>query len=311
MGIIPPLGVISSVIVILVIIGAVAFFIVIERKGLGIIQLRQGPNKVGLKAILQPVADGVKLFKKEYNFPHPLNKIRYAAGPMICFSLAYMLYLIFPISFNRVDYELGILFFICVSSLNVYGIVVTGWLCNSRYAFLGAIRAIAQAISYEVYIRTALFSVILFSRSFDFQIIRSIEFWRISCRFFILVLWFISVLAETNRAPFDFVEGESELVAGYITEVGGGGFALLALGEYRNIMFIGIITGVLFFNIGIDIFFWGDVLLGVWTVFFSYVVVWVRARVPRYRYDLLMQRCWKVLLPLRLGLFCLSLSLRI
>jgi len=271
--------------------GGVAYFIVIERKGLGIIQLRQGPNKVGLKGLLQPVADGVKLFKKEFNFPHPLNKVSYSAGPMLFFVRCYRLYLIFPVSHTRVNFELGVLFFLCSSSFSVYGVILTGWLANSRYAFLGSMRAVAQTISYEVFIRTALFRVLIFSGSYDLEVVRNNEFLSRALGIVVLVLWLVAVLAETNRAPFDFVEGESELVAGYITEVGGGGFALLALGEYRNIMFISIMTGAIFFNMGMSSRVVGRTILGLWTVFFSYAFVWVRATVPRYRYDLLIRLC--------------------
>lgn len=164
-------------------------------------------------------------------------------------------------------------------------------MCNSRYAFLGAIRAIAQRISYEVFLSTVLFTRFLFVGSYDIFQGRRNEFCTGIFRVGILILWLIAALAETNRAPFDFVEGESELVAGYIVEYGGGGFALLALAEYRNIMFIRIITGVIFFNRGMRLFLFGDVVFRFWVVFVSYVFVWVRGTIPRYRYDLLIDLC--------------------
>nr|YP_009000602.2 NADH dehydrogenase subunit 1 [Lutraria rhynchaena] len=298
----------NLIVVVLMLVG-VAFFIVIERKGLGMLQLRQGPNKVSVKGILQAVADGVKLFKKEFTFPSSLGKISFSLGPLFCFFCAYGLYILFPSFFSESSFELGLMFFLCVSCFNVYGVFLTGWLCNSRYAFLGAMRAVAQSISYEVYLSTSVFSVLLFVGSYDFVLIRFNEY---ACCFLslgVLVLWFVAALAETNRAPFDFVEGESELVAGYSVEYGGAGFALLALAEYSNIIFMSLVTGLLFFNVGMSWGFFGDLLLAVWTVFFSYFFVWVRGTVPRYRYDLLMQLCWTVLLPLSLGVFVLGLVL--
>nr|ATZ68905.1 NADH dehydrogenase subunit 1 [Pseudocardium sachalinense] len=289
--------------------GAVAYFIVVERKGLGMMQLRHGPNKVGFKGLVQPLADGVKLFKKEYCFPHPLTKVTYAVGPIMCFTSAYGLYLVFPVSFSSVHFELGMLFFLCVSSFSVYGVIVTGWLCNSRYAFLGAMRAVAQTISYEVFMSTALFGILLLVGSYDLTLIRLNVFFTGSLGFVSLGLWVIAVLAETNRAPFDFVEGESELVAGYMTEVSGGGFALLALAEYSNMMFVSMLTGVIFFNLGMGATFFGDLVFAGWTVFFSYAFVWVRATMPRYRYDLLMNLCWTLLLPVSLSMFALILAI--
>nr|YP_010943517.1 NADH dehydrogenase subunit 1 [Mactra cumingii]WLS55697.1 NADH dehydrogenase subunit 1 [Mactra cumingii] len=297
---------ISSIVVMLLMMIGVAFFIVIERKGLGMVQLRQGPNKVSVKGILQAVADGVKLFKKEVSFPVCLSHFTFALGPVICFFCAYSLYLVFPNSFGNNRFELGVLFFLCISSFSVYGVFLVGWLCDSRYAFLGAMRAIAQSISYEVFLSTVLFTSFLFVGSYDVFQGRSNEFLTGILSIGLLMLWFIAALAETNRAPFDFVEGESELVAGYMVEYGGGGFALLALAEYSNIMFMSMMTGVMFFNSGMSLFMFGDVLFSVWVVFVSYLFVLVRGTMPRYRYDLLMDLCWKVLLPLSLSMFVLG-----
>lgn len=255
--------IVSRIIVIVLILVAVAFFIVTERKGLGILQLRQGPNKVRFKAILQAVADGVKLFKKEFAFPFSMRKTSFSLGPILCFFCAYRLYVLFPRSLGGVNFELGILFFLCISAFAVYGVFLVGWLCDSRYAFLGALRAVAQRISYEVYLRTAVFRGLLFIGSYDFLRIRFNEYSSGGLGLCIMVLWLISALAETNRAPFDFVEGESELVAGYNVEYGGAGFALLALAEYRNIIFIRILTGLIFLNSGIRIRGLGRIILGV------------------------------------------------
>nr|YP_010943499.1 NADH dehydrogenase subunit 1 [Mactra alta]WLS55679.1 NADH dehydrogenase subunit 1 [Mactra alta] len=297
---------VSVVVVMFLMMISVAFLIVIERKGLGMVQLRQGPNKVGFKGIVQAVADGVKLFKKEVSFPVCLSKVSFALGPVICFFCAYSMYLVFPCSYSEVRFEVGLLFFLCVSSFGVYGVFLVGWLCNSRYAFLGAMRAVAQSISYEVFLSTVLFTSFLFVGSYDVFQGRCNEYLSSFAGFGLLMLWMIAALAETNRAPFDFVEGESELVAGYTVEYGGGGFALLALAEYSNIMVMSMMTVIMFFNSGMSVKFFGDVLFGIWTVLISYVFVWVRGTMPRYRYDLLMDLCWKVLLPLSLSMFVMG-----
>nr|YP_009943026.1 NADH dehydrogenase subunit 1 [Villorita cyprinoides]QOD40731.1 NADH dehydrogenase subunit 1 [Villorita cyprinoides] len=282
---------------------AVAFFIVTERKGLGMLQLRQGPNKVSVKGIMQAVADGVKLFKKEFSFPFSCSKELFLLGPFVCFFCAYCLWLLFPSSIGYMSFELGLLFFLCISCFSVYGVFITGWVCDSRYSFLGAMRAVAQSISYEVFLSTALFLPLLLFGSFDFQIIREGYFSCVLIGQEILVLWLISILAETNRAPFDFVEGESELVAGYSVEYGGVGFALIALAEYSNIMFMSLLTGLLFFGGMMGNYFVGSMVLAFWMTILSYFIVWVRGVVPRFRYDLLMSLCWVILLPISLSLF--------
>lgn len=288
---------------------AVAFFIVTERKGLGMLQIRQGPNKVSVKGILQAVADGVKLFKKEFRYPFSCNKELFLLGPVICFFCAYSLWLLFPSRIGCLNFESGLLFFLCISCFRVYGVFITGWVCDSRYAFLGAMRAVAQRISYEVFLRTALFLPLLLVGRFDFQVAREGYFSSVLLGQEVLLLWLISVLAETNRAPFDFVEGESELVAGYSVEFGGVGFALIALAEYRNIIFMRIITGVLFFGGLIGRSFFGSLVIAFWITSLSYFIVWVRGVVPRFRYDLLMRLCWVILLPVSLSLFCVGVVL--
>lgn len=231
---------------------SVAFYIVTERKGLGILQLRQGPNKVGFKGLFQPVADGIKLFTKEIVFPFSANKVLYVLGPMVCFICRYFLWVLFPSEWSCLSLSLGFLFFLCVSSFRVYGVFMVGLSCDSRYGFLGAIRAIAQRVSYEVFMSTCLFCILILVGSYNLTDSRGLEFPIVFLGQEILILWIICVLAETNRAPFDFVEGESELVAGYIVEFGGVGFALLALAEYRNIIFIRMLTGILFFGFRLE-----------------------------------------------------------
>nr|YP_005267048.1 NADH dehydrogenase subunit 1 [Paratapes textilis]AEH99625.1 NADH dehydrogenase subunit 1 [Paratapes textilis] len=288
---------------------SVAFYIVTERKGLGMLQLRQGPNKVGLKGFVQPVADGVKLFTKEMIFPFGSIKILYVVGPLVCFLCAYILWVLFPSLYSYVPLNLGFLLFLCISSYSVYGVFMVGWSCDSRYGFLGAMRAIAQSISYEVFLSTCLFCPLLLVGSYDLIDCRSAEFPSAILGQEVLLLWVICILAETNRAPFDFVEGESELVAGYMVEFGGVGFALLALAEYSNMVFMSMLTSILFFGWLLEKMVIGSVLFTVFVVFISYFMVWVRGVVPRFRYDLLMSLCWKVLLPLSICVLSVFIGL--
>lgn len=296
-------GLISSFITIVLLLLGVAFFIVTERKGLRILQLRKGPNKVRFKAIFQPIADGVKLLSKGWIIPSSSNKVLFILGPVLCFIFAYILWLIFPVGNPSIFFKLSILYFLCVSCINVYGVLVVGWRSHSQYGLLGAIRAVAQSISYEVRIRTALFCPLLFLGSFELYAFREENF---SYRFLLVevfFIWFVSVLAETNRAPFDFVEGESELVSGFNVEFGGFGFALIALAEYSNIVFMRVITSVIFMSGFIRLGFVGEVFIGIWVFFFSFFIVWVRGAFPRFRYDKLMLFCWGILLPFSLVIF--------
>ena len=296
--------------IVIVLVG-VAFVIVTERKGLGMVQLRQGPNKVRVKGILQPIADGVKLFKKEFLFLYFSSKVIYMVGPCICFVCAYSMWVLFPARLARHQFELGVLYFLCVSSLSVYGVFLVGWVCDSRYAFLGAMRAVAQTVSYEVVIRLVIFCPLLFIGSFDLSVVNSSGFLGIFFMFEVCVAWVFVMLAETHRTPFDFVEGESELVAGYNVEFGGVGFAVLALSEYSNIFFISFFRGVVFVGIRSLFSFYlaGEIITVVFMTVFTYLVICIRGVLPRFRYDLLMKTCWTLLLPLFLGLFGFFLCL--
>nr|UPX88969.1 NADH dehydrogenase subunit 1 [Xylophagaidae sp. E23]UPX88981.1 NADH dehydrogenase subunit 1 [Xylophagaidae sp. E81] len=273
-----------------------AFLVVTERKALGMLQLRQGPNKASLKGFAQPVADGVKLLSKGASFTYFSQFLKSVAGPFVVFLLACLFWLIVPVSFSARSFELGFLFFLCVSSLSVYGIFLCGWSCNSRYGLLGSLRGVAQTISYEALMSSLLFCPLLLMGSFDFSVFRE---WGISNFFLffeVFVLWIFVVLAETNRAPFDFVEGESEIVSGYSVEFGGGSFAMIALGEYSNIFFMSVLTSLFFF--WGSSFFWSDLVMSFFSVLMCYFVISVRGAFPRLRYDLLMEICWKTLLPL-------------
>nr|YP_009434645.1 NADH dehydrogenase subunit 1 [Tectus pyramis]ATF29377.1 NADH dehydrogenase subunit 1 [Tectus pyramis] len=281
----------------------VAFFTLLERKGLGYFQVRKGPNKVGLMGLPQPLADAAKLFTKELAQPTLVNQSPYFLAPVLSLILALLLWQVYPSDCVSINFTWGVLFFLCVSSLNVYGTLLAGWASNSKYALLGAIRAVAQTISYEVSLALILLFVLFISCSFDFLEIKSFSapVWFMFLLTPVFLVWFVSCVAETNRAPFDFAEGESELVSGFNIEYGAGEFALIFMAEYANILVMSLFTAVLFFG-GDNIFFMNsDVFMAFKVLFFSFVFVWVRATLPRLRYDLLMGLTWKSFLPLSLG----------
>nr|UPX89301.1 NADH dehydrogenase subunit 1 [Teredo sp. TBF02]UPX89325.1 NADH dehydrogenase subunit 1 [Teredo sp. TBF09] len=294
----------SSVLVVLVMQIAVSFFILTERKGLGMFQLRQGPNKASFKALGQPVADGVKLFLKQLSFPYGSSLGSYLLGPVLLFFLACLSWLAFPSVDGSIRLEWGMLYVLCVSSLHVFGVFICGYSCDSRYGMLGAMRGVAQAISYEVVMSGVVFCPLMLMGTLDLASCRQSEdvVFLAACE--TLVVWVIVMLAETNRTPFDFVEGESELVAGYSVEYGGGAFAVIALAEYGSMFFMSVLTSVIFFS-GLGALGVGQLLPNIWyslmAVFFCFLFIIVRGGLPRFRYDLLMSFCWLWLLPLTLG----------
>ena len=287
-------GVVSCVCALL----AVAFFTLLERKGLGYFQLRKGPNKVGLIGLPQPLADAVKLFSKELVKPTLVNVFPFLICPSISLFLALVLWIIYSNYFVCRIGGLSILLFLCVSRLGVYRVIGAGWFSNSKYALLGSVRAVAQSISYEVRISLILIRCLLLVGSMRLRVIIKYQFlvWVSFINFFIILIWFVSCVAETHRAPFDFAEGESELVSGFNTEYGGVGFALLFIAEYGNILFIRVLV--------IGLFFGGVIYLGLWGIglcvlvrLVAWLFIWVRASYPRYRYDLLIYLIWKRYLP--------------
>nr|YP_009572108.1 NADH dehydrogenase subunit 1 [Umbonium thomasi]QBI37694.1 NADH dehydrogenase subunit 1 [Umbonium thomasi] len=281
----------------------VAFFTLLERKGLGYFQIRKGPNKVGIGGLPQPLADAAKLFTKELAKPTVANQSPYFLAPVLSLILALLLWETYP-SENSGGYFLwGVLFFLCVSSLNVYGTLLAGWASNSKYALLGAIRAVAQTISYEVSLALILLFVLFMCKSFSFMEIKTLYgyVWLSFLLGPISLIWFVSCVAETNRAPFDFAEGESELVSGFNVEYSAGGFALIFMAEYGNILVMSLFTSVLFFGGANMMFVDADLLMSIKVLFFAFVFVWVRATLPRFRYDLLMGLTWKSFLPVSLG----------
>nr|ALO76141.1 NADH deshydrogenase subunit 1 [Aphodius sp. APH01] len=297
----------SLVLIICVLVG-VAFLTLMERKVLGYIQIRKGPNKVGYKGVLQPFSDAIKLFTKEQVFPYMSNISMYYLSPIFNLFLSLLLWMCMPLFTLMFNFNLGIMFFLCCSSLGVYTIMIAGWSSNSNYALLGGLRAVAQTISYEV----SLF-LILLSFLFLISSLNMIDFfkyqeylWLIFLCFPLCLMWVVSSLAETNRTPFDFAEGESELVSGFNVEYSSGGFALLFMAEYSSILFMSMFCCMLFLggNFMSFSFFVKLVLM-------AFFWVWVRGTMPRYRYDKLMYLCWKSFLPVSLNYLLFFLGLKL
>lgn len=291
----------------------VAYLTYAERKIIASMQLRIGPNLVGPFGLLQPIADAVKLIFKETIIPDRSNKLLFLLAPVITFVLAMIGWAVIPVSENFViaDINVGILYLLAISSLGVYGVVIAGWASNSKYAFLGAIRSAAQMVSYEVAIGFSIICVLIYSGSLNLrEIVESHKHMPIYIELLLLpmfVVFFISILAETNRHPFDLPEAEAELVAGYNVEYSSMGFALFFLGEYANMILMSGIATILFlggwlppFNLQFLDFMPGFFWFALKVAFCLFVFIWVRAALPRYRYDQLMRLGWKVLLPLTL-----------
>lgn len=287
---------------ILVALLAIAFYTLLERKILGYIQLRKGPNKVRALGLPQPFADALKLFLKESATPTTRVFHAYFIAPLVTLLLSMIIWSLYPYPNPTRFVSYGILFFLCLSRLNVYTVLAAGWASNSKYALLGAIRRVAQTISYEVSIALILLAALITIQSYDLNYILSKSI--IPVAIYMLpttIIWFITCLAETNRAPFDFVEGESELVSGFNVEFGGGGFALLFIAEYISILFIRVITITLFwsycprlFKIYREIIY---ILFPLKITLISSFFIWVRGALPRIRYDRLIILTWKSILP--------------
>ena len=295
----------------MVVLLGVAYLTYAERKVLAAIQLRQGPNVVGPFGLLQPIADAVKLLMKETVIPSGANRGLYLFAPMLTFSLALIAWAVIPFGPGLVlaDINVGILYLFAISSLGVYGIIIAGWASNSKYAFLGALRSAAQMVSYEVSIGFVIITVLLCVGSLNLSRVVEAQanLWFIVPLFPMFIVFFISALAETNRAPFDLPEGESEIVAGFFVEYSSMAFAMFFLGEYANMILMSALTTILFLGgwlppVAIAPLTWipGPVWFGLKIAFCLFIFLWVRATFPRYRYDQLMRLGWKVFLPLSL-----------
>nr|AZL93243.1 NADH dehydrogenase subunit 1 [Exallonyx sp. ZJUH_2016014] len=284
---------------------SIAFLTLLERKVLSYIQLRKGPNKLGFIGIFQPFSDAIKLFSNENMNGIKVNQMYYLLSPMFMILLMLSSWIVIPYYYNLITLNLGILYFLCCLSLGVYLVSILGWSSNSVYSIIGSIRSIAQTISYEVSLILLLFSVIIMIESYTFyDFIKFQQFqWFIFMLFPISMMMFVSILSELNRSPFDFSEGESELVSGFNTEYMSGGFALIFMSEYGMIIYLSYIYMLMFMG--------GDLLklkILMIMLLMIFLVIWVRGALPRYRYDKLMYMIWKGYLPISLNLLLLMLS---
>nr|YP_009233213.1 NADH dehydrogenase subunit 1 [Cephaloscyllium umbratile]AMB27093.1 NADH dehydrogenase subunit 1 [Cephaloscyllium umbratile] len=294
---------------------ATAFLTLIERKILGYMQFRKGPNIVGPYGLLQPIADGLKLFIKEPIRPSTSSPLLFLITPTVALALALLMWMPLPLPHSIINLNLGLLFILAISSLTVYTTLGSGWASNSKYALMGALRAVAQTISYEVSLGLILLSMIIFAGGFTLHTFNLAQetIWLLIPGWPLALMWYISTLAETNRAPFDLTEGESELVSGFNIEYAGGPFALFFLAEYTNILLMNTLSVILFMGTSynplmpqissLSLMMKATML----TVFF----LWIRASYPRFRYDQLMHLVWKNFLPLTLAIILWHMALPI
>nr|AKM22522.1 NADH dehydrogenase subunit 1 [Plodia interpunctella] len=298
---------IGIIILILGVLIGVAFLTLLERKLLGYIQIRKGPNKVGYMGIFQPFSDAIKLFTKEQTYPNYSNYISYYFSPVISFMLSLIIWLLFPYYFNFISFNLGVLFFLCCTSMGVYTVMIAGWSSNSNYSMLGGLRAVAQTISYEVSLFLILMSSLFMIMSFNMILLSEYQenVWFFFFYFPLALKLFSSMLAETNRTPFDFAEGESELVSGFNIEYSSGGFALIFLAEYSSILFMSLVFILMFMGgYSMDFIFYLKLSM------ISFLFIWVRGTLPRYRYDKLMYLAWKSYLPISLNFLMFYMGMK-
>nr|AEL97270.1 NADH dehydrogenase subunit 1 [Platyrhina sinensis] len=309
------LYIINPLIYIIPILLATAFLTLVERKLLGYMQFRKGPNIIGPYGLLQPVADGFKLFTKEPIRPSSSSQLLFLMTPTIALTLALFMWMPLPLPHSILNLNLGLLFILAISSLTVYTILGSGWASNSKYALMGALRAVAQTISYEVTLGLILLSMIIFTGGFTLHTFNLSQetIWLIIPGWPLAMMWYISTLAETNRAPFDLTEGESELVSGFNVEYAGGPFALFFLAEYSNILMMNTLSVILFLGTSynpltpqISTF-----NLMCKATLLTLLFLWIRASYPRFRYDQLMHLVWKNFLPLTLALILWHVTLPI
>nr|AMH84680.1 NADH dehydrogenase subunit 1 [Chrysomya megacephala] len=302
------LFIIGSLLLIIFVLVSVAFLTLLERKVLGYIQIRKGPNKVGIAGIPQPFCDAIKLFTKEQTYPLLSNYIPYYFSPIFSLFLSLLVWMCMPMFVKLFSFNLGLLFFLCCTSLGVYTVMIAGWSSNSNYALLGGLRAVAQTISYEVSLALVLLSFIFLIGGYNMLMFYKYQMfiWFLFIMFPMSLVWFSISLAETNRTPFDFAEGESELVSGFNVEYSSGGFALIFLAEYASILFMSMLFCVMF--LGSDVF---SFFFYIKLTFVSFMFIWVRGTLPRFRYDKLMYLAWKSFLPFSLNFLLFFVGFKI
>nr|YP_009536293.1 NADH dehydrogenase subunit 1 [Sarcophaga dux]AYN50347.1 NADH dehydrogenase subunit 1 [Sarcophaga dux] len=299
---------VGSLLLIIFVLVSVAFLTLLERKVLGYIQIRKGPNKVGIAGIPQPFCDAIKLFTSEQTYPLLSNYISYYFSPIFSLFLSLLVWMCMPLFVKLFSFNLGLLFFLCCTSLGVYTVMIAGWSSNSNYALLGGLRAVAQTISYEVSLALVLLSFVFLIGGYNMLMFYKYQLfiWFLFIMFPMALVWFSISLAETNRTPFDFAEGESELVSGFNVEYSSGGFALIFLAEYASILFMSMLFCVMF--LGSDVF---SLLFYVKLTFISFMFIWVRGTLPRFRYDKLMYLAWKSFLPFSLNFLLFFVGFKI
>jgi len=288
--------------------GAVAYLTLAERKVIGYMQVRIGPNRVGYFGLLQPIADGIKLLFKEVILPTASNKALFLLGPVLAIAPAFAAWAVVPFDMNMVlaDVDAGLLYILAMTSVAVYGVIIAGWASNSKYAFLGSLRSAAQIVSYEIAMGFALVGVLMCANSLNLGKIvmgqsGGLLHWYFLPLFPLFIVYFISAVAETNRAPFDVAEGESEIVAGFHVEYSGMTFAIFFLAEYANMILVSMLAALMFLGGWLspvsfipDSFLWLLAKVG----FLLFLFLWFRATFPRYRYDQIMRLGWKVFIPI-------------
>jgi NADH-quinone oxidoreductase subunit H len=296
--------------VIVLLLISVAYFTLAERKIMAVIQRRKGPNVIGIFGLLQPLADGLKLFTKETILPSTANINAFLLAPIITFLLSLLGWVVIPFGLNIVisDLNIGVLYLLAISSLSIYGVLIGGWSSNSKYPFLGALRSTAQMVSYEISIGFIVVCVVICAGSFNLSsiILAQQKIWFILPLLPIFIIFIISSLAETNRHPFDLPEAEAELVSGYNVEYSAMGFALFFLGEYANMLLMSCLISIFFLGGWLTPFLLFDFLpkpfiFSLKIIIFVFIFIWARAALPRYRYDQLMCLCWQTFLPISLG----------
>nr|YP_010564492.1 NADH dehydrogenase subunit 1 [Pilumnopeus makianus]UZA47107.1 NADH dehydrogenase subunit 1 [Pilumnopeus makianus] len=294
------------ILIVCVLIG-VAFVTLFERKILGYIQIRKGPNKVGYMGVLQPFSDAVKLFTKEQTVPMMSNFLVYYLSPVFSLFISLLVWVVMPYEIGLISFNMSILFFFCCLSMGVYSTMVAGWSSNCKYSLLGSLRSVAQTISYEVSLALILLSLVVLVGGFSLDLFNKYQgsMWFLVISLPLSMIWFSSCLAETNRTPFDFAEGESELVSGFNTEYSSGGFALIFMAEYASILFMSVLFVIIFLGSSpcSGNFYLKSVLV-------AFVFVWVRGTVPRLRYDKLMYLAWKSFLPVSINYLVFFMGLK-